>query len=145
MKLQCVSCHNTKGRAPVLEGIWDTEVLLKGGGKAPSTKAISANRFSDPEPRFTWVGSRSCPRSPDNSRTIVSIFTEEDVLIRLIAYIKSTGPGQTPVRTEHFPAAGGCSDHTTGRRFQEAMSTLSVLHPQGGHEPEYPEPQKENI
>ncbi len=24
------------------------------------------------------------------------------------------------------------------------MSTLSVLHPQGGHEPEYPEPQKEN-
>ncbi len=107
MKLQCVSCHNTKGRAPVLEGIWDTEVLLKGGGKALVNEGYIRESILRPRAKIHLGWEPIMPTFAGQLKDDSLDLTEEDVLIRLIAYIKSTGPGQTPVRTEHFPAPVG--------------------------------------
>ncbi len=66
MKLQCLSCHSSKGRAPILEGIYGSTVPLKGGGTA---RRREGSRIDPAQKGLRAVGSRSCRLSPDSLRT----------------------------------------------------------------------------
>ncbi len=107
MKLQCISCHNSKGRAPLLEGIWGTEVQLKGGGKVVVDGGYIRESILRPRAKIHLGWEPIMPTFAGQLKDESLDLSEEEVLWRLIAYIKSTGPGQTPVRTEEFPAPVG--------------------------------------
>ncbi len=101
LKLQCLSCHssNYQAKAPVLEGIWGQRVPLQGGGSA----VVDANYVRESILKPT-------AKIHEGWKPIMPSFkgqVSEEELIQLIAYIRSLKKGQTPVRTEHFPAPVG--------------------------------------
>ncbi len=94
LKLQCVTCHsgNAKARAPVLENLYGQAVPLKNGQIVTADDTYLRESIVNPEAKVVLGWEPIMP-------TFRGQVDEED-LIKLIAYIKSLGPGETPVRTE---------------------------------------------
>ncbi len=101
LQYQCVACHsaNARARAPVLERIYGQPVPLQDG------RAVRADetylRESILRPRAKVVAGFE-PIMPSYEGQI-----NEEQMIRLIAFLKALGPGQTPPRVEESepPAA----------------------------------------
>jgi cytochrome c oxidase subunit 2 len=115
LKLQCVTCHSgdSRAKAPVLEGLYGTRVALNNGRSVVADEGYIRESILAPKAKIvqgwepimpTFKGQLADePAKPgeEDDRTKLS---EEDVIIRLIAFIKSLRPGETPVRTEEAPA-----------------------------------------
>jgi cytochrome c oxidase subunit II len=105
LKLQCVSCHSadSRARAPVLEDLFGRTVHLRDGPTVVADEGYIRESILKPQAKVVagWE-----PIMP----TFQGQVDEED-LIKLIAYIKSLRPGQTPVRTEEAapPVRGATS------------------------------------
>jgi cytochrome c oxidase subunit II len=94
LKLQCITCHsaNAQARAPVLENLYGQLVPLRGGGAVMADDNYIRESILNPQAKVVLGWEPIMP-------TFQGQVNEED-LIKLIAFIKSLGPGQTPVRTE---------------------------------------------
>jgi cytochrome c oxidase subunit II len=97
LKLQCVTCHSadSRARAPVLEGLYNRQVHLKDGRTVRADDAYLRESILYPQKKIVQGWEPIMP-------TFKGQVSEED-LIKLIAYIKSLRPGDTPVRTDEFP------------------------------------------
>jgi cytochrome c oxidase subunit 2 len=97
LKLQCVTCHSadSRARAPVLEGLYGRSVPLKDGGTVKADESYLRESILYPRKKIVQGWEPIMP-------TFKGQVSEED-LIKLIAYIKSLRPGDTPVRTDEFP------------------------------------------
>jgi cytochrome c oxidase subunit 2 len=93
-KLQCVTCHTGRSdaRAPVLEGLYRKQVHLDGGGTVVADESYLRESILYPA-RKVVAGWR--PIMPTFKGQV-----SEDDLIRLIAFLKSLKPGDTPTRVE---------------------------------------------
>ncbi len=102
LKLQCLSCHsaNPQAKAPVLEGLYGTQVPLQGGQTVTADGAYIRESIRNPKAKVVqgWEAVM-----PHYDRKQVS----EDDLSNLVAYIRSLKRGDTPKRTEQFPAPVG--------------------------------------
>jgi cytochrome c oxidase subunit II len=102
LKLQCIRCHSATptGKAPVLEGLYGSKADLRGGGGewVDDQYIIESIR----RPRLKVV---------DGWEAIMPAYDESQVtpeeMNALVAYIRSLKKGQTPDRTERFPAPNG--------------------------------------
>lgn len=96
LKLQCITCHSAdaEARAPVLEGLYGKTVPLRNGRTVLADDGYLRESILYPEAKVVqgWE-----PLMP----TFKGQVDEED-LIKLLSYIKSLRPGQTPVRNEEF-------------------------------------------
>jgi cytochrome c oxidase subunit 2 len=94
LKFQCITCHsaNAEARAPVLEDLYGRSVPLKNGRTTVADDAYLRESILYPQAKIVqgWE-----PLMP----TFKGQVDEED-LIKLLAFIKSLKPGQTPVRNE---------------------------------------------
>jgi cytochrome c oxidase subunit 2 len=97
LKLQCITCHvaGPRARAPILESLYGATVPLRGGGSAYVDDNYIRESILNPQAKVVlgWE-----PIMPTFEGQV-----NEDDLIKLIAYIKSLGPGQTPQRNEESP------------------------------------------
>jgi cytochrome c oxidase subunit 2 len=108
LKLQCISCHNPRGgRAPVLEGIWGTEIPLKGGGTVKVDEPYIHESILKPRAKIHQGWEPIMPTFEGQLHDESLGLGQEEAINALIAYIKSIGPGQTPKRTDEFPAPVG--------------------------------------
>jgi cytochrome c oxidase subunit 2 len=94
LKLQCITCHSADAaaRAPVLEGLYGRTVPLKDGRTVVADDAYLRESILYPEAKIVqgWE-----PLMPTFKGQV-----EEEELIKLLAFIKTLRPGQTPVRNE---------------------------------------------
>ena len=101
LQLQCITCHvaGPQARAPVLEGLYGQVVPLRGGSNTIADDNYIRDSILKPQSQVVMGWEPIMP-------TFEGQVNEED-LIKLIAYIKSLGPGQTPQRNEEAnpPAA----------------------------------------
>jgi cytochrome c oxidase subunit 2 len=101
LKLGCLTCHsnNSEARAPVLEGIYGSRVPLQGGRYANVDEGYIRESILNPRAKIHegWT-----PIMP----TYKGQVSEED-LWKVISYIKSLNRGDTPKRTDEFPAPIG--------------------------------------
>ena len=102
LKLQCVSCHSNKGRAPILEGIWGTTVPLRGGGSVVVNEGYVRESILHPKKKIHEGWEPIMPIFEGQLADPALNLSEEEVLVRLVEFIRTLGPGQTPVRTEQF-------------------------------------------
>ena len=110
LKLQCITCHsnNSRARAPVLEGTWDTEVPLQGGGTQRVNLSYVRESIRFPRAKIHQGWDPIMPAfGPDQ-------VSEEDI-IAVAAFIKSLRRGGTPDRTEDFPAPVGAPTEPKGK------------------------------
>jgi cytochrome c oxidase subunit II len=93
-KLQCVTCHSAEagGRAPVLEGLYGREVELEGGKRVTADESYLRESILYPDAKVV-AGYR--PIMPPFKGQV-----DEDDLVRLVAFLKALGPGETPPRVE---------------------------------------------
>ncbi len=102
LKLNCISCHSStpNGKAPVLEGLYGSRVPLRGGGAEIADEEYIIKSIR--RPRLAVV---------DGWESIMPAYDETQVtkeqMDALVAYIRSLKKGQTPDRTEYFPAPNG--------------------------------------
>jgi cytochrome c oxidase subunit 2 len=91
-KLQCLTCHSStaQARAPVLEGLYRRTVPLRNNRTALADEAYLRESILQPEAK---VVAGYEPIMPPYQ------LSEEDVL-KVIAYLKSLRPGDTPPRVE---------------------------------------------
>jgi cytochrome c oxidase subunit II len=94
LQLQCINCHvaGPQARAPVLESLYGQIVPLRGGSNTLADDNYIRNSILKPQSQVVMGWEPIMP-------TFEGQVDEED-LIKLIAYIKSLGPGQTPQRNE---------------------------------------------
>jgi cytochrome c oxidase subunit 2 len=94
LQLQCITCHvaGPQARAPVLEGLYGQLVPLRGGSTVLADDNYIRNSILKPQSQVVMGWEPIMP-------TFEGQVNEVD-LIKLIAYIKSLGPGQTPHRNE---------------------------------------------
>lgn len=94
LKLQCITCHSAdaRARAPVLEGLYGTDVHLADGRTVRADESYL--RRSIVRPRADVVQGYEPIMPPYEGQV------DEEEMIQLIAFIKALKPGQTPVRTE---------------------------------------------
>jgi cytochrome c oxidase subunit 2 len=94
LKLQCITCHsaNAKARAPVLENLAGQQVPLRGGKIVTADATYLRESIVDPQAKVVlgWE-----PIMPTYRGQV-----DEEELVKLIAFIKSLGAGETPSRTE---------------------------------------------
>jgi cytochrome c oxidase subunit II len=93
-KLQCITCHYTEAgnRAPVLEGLFGRKVQLQDGSTVLADEAYIRESILVPTAKVR-AGFR--PIMPSFEGQV-----SQDDLIKLVAYIKSLRPGDTPPRVE---------------------------------------------
>ena len=118
LKLQCITCHsaNSRAKAPVLENLYGQPVPLRGGRTVLADENYLRESIVDPQAKVVlgW-------------EPIMPIFrgqVDEEDLIKLIAFIKALGPGQTPIRTEDAeapvappaPTSSGSSSQAEGQK-----------------------------
>jgi len=96
LKLQCITCHSAdaEARAPVLEGLYGKTVPLRNGRTVLADDGYLRESILYPEAKVVQGWEPIMP-------TFKGQADEED-LIKLLSYIKSLRPGQTPVRNEEF-------------------------------------------
>jgi cytochrome c oxidase subunit 2 len=101
LKLQCVTCHSADplARAPVLEELYGKRVTLADGRTVIADDSYIRESILLPRAKVVQGWEPIMP-------TFQGQVSEED-LIKLIAFIKSLRRGQTPQRTEQFPAPVG--------------------------------------
>jgi cytochrome c oxidase subunit 2 len=101
LKLQCITCHSADAhaRAPVLEALHGQTVYLEGRGSVVADEGYLRESILKPRAKIVqgWQ-----PIMPTYQGQV-----DEEGIIQLIAYIKSLRPGDTPRRTEGFPAPVG--------------------------------------
>lgn len=97
LKLQCVTCHSSTSlaRAPVLEGLYGQTVTLADGRTALADEAYLRESILVPRAKVVQGWEPIMPTFKGQA--------SEEELIQLIAYLRTLGPGQTPVRNEDFP------------------------------------------
>ena len=95
LKLQCISCHSADSRRPrsgAGRSVWPASAFERRPHR-DRRRGLSPRVHSEAAAPRLWPGSQ--PIMP----TFQGQVDEED-LIKLIAFIKSLRPGQTPVRTK---------------------------------------------
>jgi cytochrome c oxidase subunit II len=102
LKLQCSNCHYVGGRAPILEARWGTSVPIKGGGTRPFDEGYVAESILNPRAKIHEGWEPIMPTYRNQLKDDSLGLSEQEVLVRLIAFIKTLGKGQTPDRTEQF-------------------------------------------
>jgi len=107
LKLQCLSCHNKRGRAPVLEGLYGSRVPLKSGGTVLADDGYIRESILKPRAKIHQGWEPIMPTFEGKLEDASLGITQEEAIRSLIAYIKSLGPDQTPVPTDQFPAPVG--------------------------------------
>lgn len=118
LKLQCLDCHNAEEpRAPLLENRYLENIPLAGGGSVIADENYIRESILEPNKKVregwnvpsimpSFSGNLAITETlPDGST--VEVLSEEEVLVRLVAYIKALRSGQTPLPTEEFPAPVG--------------------------------------
>jgi cytochrome c oxidase subunit 2 len=97
-KLQCVTCHtgDGTGRGPSLENLYGRRVPLQGGGTADANENYLRESIRLPQARLV-AGYQ--PIMPAYTHELA---TEEE-LVRVVAFLKTLGTGQTPPRVEDTP------------------------------------------
>ncbi len=103
LKLQCVTCHSAtaQARAPVLESLYRRPVQLKDGRTVVADENYLRESILSP-------GSKVVAGFEYIMPTFKELFDEkgqprEDDVLKLLAFIKSLRPGQTPTRVEESP------------------------------------------
>jgi cytochrome c oxidase subunit 2 len=94
LKFQCITCHsaNAEARAPVLEGLHGRIVTLNNGRAVVADDAYLRESILYPEAKVVQGWEPIMPTFKGQA--------DEEELMKLLAYIKSLKPGQTPVRNE---------------------------------------------
>jgi cytochrome c oxidase subunit 2 len=94
-KLQCVSCHSadSRARAPVLEGLYKTDVALEDGTTVRADDDYLRESILYPEAKIVR-GFR--PIMPSFKGIV-----DEQEMNELLAFLRTLGPGQTPPRVEN--------------------------------------------
>ena len=95
LKLQCVTCHSADSgaRGPVLEDLFGKEVTLRDGRQVRADDAYLRESILVPDAKIV-AGFQ--PIMPTYAGQV-----DEEEMLRLLAFIKGLGPGQTPKRTEN--------------------------------------------
>jgi cytochrome c oxidase subunit 2 len=102
-QLDCVTCHsaNAAARAPVLEGLYGRTVQLRDRPPVLADEDYIRESILKPDAKIVAGYEPIMPpfllkKSPEDKEGHLT----EDELMKLIAFIKSLGPGQTPPRVE---------------------------------------------
>ncbi|HEV2945841.1 MAG TPA: cytochrome c oxidase subunit II [Gemmataceae bacterium] len=105
LKLQCVTCHSAdaRARAPVLEGLFGQTVVLQDGRRVIADEAYLRESILNPRAKIVASWEPIMPTFDGQLADPSEDLTQEEALIRLLAFLKALKPGQTPVRTEDFP------------------------------------------
>src|SRR5262249_46433938 len=106
LKLECLTCHNRQTqRAPILEGLYGSTVTLRDGRTVVADYGYIRESILDPRAKIVqgWEPIMPTFKGQLADEHAEPPLSEEDALIRLIAYIRSVRSGETPVRTEAFP------------------------------------------
>lgn len=117
LKLQCVTCHsaNAEARAPVLEDLYGRPVPLRGGRTVVADDAYLRESILYPEEKVVQGWEPIMP-------TFKGQVDEED-LIKLLSFLRSLKPGQTPVRNEEAaPPLGAPTIPPGGNPKKELIS-----------------------
>ncbi|HMF14917.1 MAG TPA: cytochrome c oxidase subunit II, partial [Gemmataceae bacterium] len=106
LKHECISCHSadSQAKAPVLEGLYGRRVALNNGRTVVADEGYIRESILAPKAKIVQGWEPIMPTFKGQLADERAKLSEEDALIRLVAYIKSLRPGETPVRTEEFPA-----------------------------------------
>jgi cytochrome c oxidase subunit II len=120
LKLQCVTCHSAdaKARAPVLENLYGHDVRLSDGRTVPADEAYIRRSILEPAAEVVQGWQPIMPTFKGQLADPKEGLTEEEAIIRLIAFLKTLGPGETPKRTEEFPAPVGAPTKPEERKTQ---------------------------
>jgi cytochrome c oxidase subunit 2 len=86
-----------------LEGIYGTTIPLKGGGTVKVDIGYIRESILKPRAKIHEGWEPIMPTFAGQLKDDALGLSEEEAIVRLIAYIKSLQPGQTPVRTDKFP------------------------------------------
>lgn len=110
LKLQCVSCHSAdaESRAPVLEGLFGRRVTLNDGRTVIADESYIRESILRPRAKIVQGYQPIMP-------TFEGQVSAEE-LNELVEYVKSVGPGGTPVRTEEFPPPVGAPTEPKEKR-----------------------------
>jgi cytochrome c oxidase subunit 2 len=105
LKLQCVACHSAdaEARGPNLEGLYGRRVPLRDEPSVLATDAYLRESILRPRARIVAGFEPIMPSYQGRLADQEDGVGQEEAMIRLIAYLKSLGPGQTPLRTDAFP------------------------------------------
>lgn len=105
LKLECDSCHSadSRARAPVLEDLYLRTVHLDNGPPVTADEGYIRESILEPRAKVVQGWKPIMPSYRGQLADPHADLSEEDALIRLVAFIKTLGPGQTPKRTEQFP------------------------------------------
>ena len=97
LKYRCVSCHSadSQARAPVLESLYLQRVPLRDGTSVVADETYLRESILKPDAKIVLGWEAIMP-------TFQGQINEEE-MIRLIAFLKSLGPGQTPRRIDSAP------------------------------------------
>lgn len=105
LKYECNSCHNPQSqRAPLLENLYRSTVTLTDGRKVLADEGYIRESILNPKAKIALGWEPIMPTFKGQLADDQEELSEEDALIRLVAFIRSLGPGETPSRTEEFPA-----------------------------------------
>jgi cytochrome c oxidase subunit 2 len=96
-KLQCVTCHsaNARARAPVLENIHLRRVPLHDGKVVVADDDYLRESIRNPNAKIVAGFQRPSIMPPFGPDVV-----DETDMIRLLAFLRALGPGQTPPRVE---------------------------------------------
>jgi cytochrome c oxidase subunit II len=123
LKLQCVTCHSRETqKAPLLEDLYMKPVLLTDGRTVIADEAYLRKSILEPAADVVepWRPIMPTFKGQLEDKTEKPPLSEEEALIQLIAFIKALGPGQTPKRTEEFPAPIGAPTDPASRTGGQA-------------------------
>lgn len=120
LKMQCITCHSADAhaRAPVLENLYGREVHLGDGRVVTADEAYLRKSILEPAADVVQGWQPIMPTFQGQLADPTEDLSEEDALIRLIAFIRTLGPGQTPKRTEEFPPPLGAPTKPEERKNQ---------------------------
>ena len=109
LKLQCLGCHSADSlaRAPVLEDLYGKTIPVKEGGRRTNATVnreyiYESTLYPDKKVAEGWESIMPSFKGRLATKLGEVELSEEEVLIRLNAYIRGLHAGQTPARTEQF-------------------------------------------
>jgi cytochrome c oxidase subunit 2 len=111
LKLQCITCHSgdARARAPNLEGLYNQPVHLNDGRTVIADRDYLTESILFPRKKIVQGWEPIMPTFKGQLADPESNLSEQDALLRLIAYIQSLGRDQAirrneiPRRTDEFP------------------------------------------
>jgi cytochrome c oxidase subunit 2 len=123
LKFECITCHSadSKARAPVLEGLYRSKVALNDGRTVIADEGYIRESILDPKAKVVQAWQPIMPTFKGQLADTQEELSEEDVLIRLIAYIQSLRPGETPVPTSDFPPPVQPVEETPSKKAEKKL------------------------